>query len=192
MNKKAIQNVDGDNNIVAGNNLYLTVNQLTTKLPSTLGKILPALSKVIFEDEVEKSGSPNLPYEIESKIEHNNLKLYREWLECYNEYGKTVDTLYEKLDDNKPGSRKRILMYLTSLYSTVKLAILREKGAKDSKDMDVIRENADLIFENTAAALKESVTSCGLEGLSIEDIDISIKVIVCHGFINCKILEKVS
>lgn len=188
------QNVKGNGNTLVAGNQMISVSKLTSKLPSVLGQMLPALGKVMYNPgSTAPYVSPEVPYTIEDKINHNNLKTYRSWVDEYGEYGKTVDSIYEAIDDTKAGSRKKAFLYLSTKYLEVKTRVLREVRDQGvvGEDIEIIRQKADLIFEEVVNALKVQLAEADLSGIDVEDFDIGVNVIVCHAFINCRVLEKV-
>lgn len=180
-------NIEGDDNFVVQGDL--TIQQLTKKIPSTLGKVLPCLASAIDTFEETKT-PPEVPYEIESKLDFNKLVTYRTYIEEYNEFGRTVDSIYENLEDERPRSKKKIFRYLTKKYTDAKVAeIGKEKEAE--KINEIIANNSDKIFKEVIGAIKNDLAGAELEGVDVEDVELCSLVIACHGFINCKILENV-
>ena len=177
MDDKKIE-VAGDKNVTAGRDINFVFKNIN-KLPSLLGKILPALVRKInsYDDSKEP---PRMPYEIEEKINFNRITLYKQMIEEYHIYGHVLDQIYESLDESQPTSKRVIFRYLAQKYLGVK-----------AECSDSEREKSDLIFKRTIDGISNDIRDCGLENISMEELVISASVVVCHGFINCKVMENV-
>ena len=171
--------INGDGNIIAGHDIVLNTDHVR-KLPSLLGGILPNLVSEMGKI-AEQKAPPEIPYEIEDKINFNNVEIYRNAIEEYSLYGRIVDSIYENLDQSKAGSIKIIYGYLTNIYTSAKIECA--KGNAKNKSDEIIK----YVIGKISSDIKNSST----KNVSIEEIEMCSLVITCHGFINCKILENV-
>ena len=175
MNDKKVE-INGNQNIIADGDIIIKNIQ---KLPSLLGKALPILVARI-DDVEELKNQPSIPYEIEEKIEFNQLFHYRKPIEEYSIYGNIVDQIYENLDKSSPSSKRKIFRYLTSKYINSKIKYSKDTG-----------NYADKIFKNVITQIKKDIEQCELHSISMEELEIGALIIACHGFINCKIMENI-
>lgn len=191
------QEIKGDNNQQAArdiiNNTTIHVNNpdyLSKKLPSKVAIIIPILSKA-----VEKFEDKNLhkkviqPYDISQKINYNDLKEYKGIVEKYGQYRQVLDTTYEEVDNQNPGTKGKILRFINLCYDQIKAKHIKNIGAR-SDVMEVIRKNADLIMTEVKDCVKESTIIDSDFKVSIEEFQVCLVIIICHAFIACKILEE--
>jgi hypothetical protein len=157
--------------------------------PSDVNQIVLSLYNLLTEEigTVEKRV---LPPEIEEKITFNNVIKYKLLIENnFSENGYYLDSAYESLDYDTPGRKKLFLSYINSLY----LSVLGEylKASTSSEKLEVIRGNSDNIITVVINKLltKISNNSTGIEHISSESIEYNVIAIVCHAFVDCKVLE---
>lgn len=187
--------VDGDGNIVGARDVNienLTINQIIHRLPSALSRALPALTEVLYQ-EVQVEGNSSFT-EVVEKMNYNSLEVYRDWVTDYNKYGKIIDEIYDSLDSEKPRAQKKVFKYLNALYLKIKADLIvyergRDGGLTDA--MEIVRNYSDQIFGAVAGYVSSILREANLENIDAEDYDPCSLVIVSHGFINCKILEKI-
>ncbi len=158
--------------------------------PSDTNAVVLALFLAI-EENSDLYEKKLLPPEIEKKIEFNNLELYREHIEenyCENAF--FIDSAYDALDSDTPGRKNRFLKYINSCYKTIVGNHLKSAGSGVVR-MDVIRANADSIFTQVVnnLLLKIASNSNTIGHLSSENIELNVIALVCHAFVDCKVLE---
>jgi hypothetical protein len=184
LNSQKIEN----NNIVVDEK-YLRHLLTFENNPSDVNHVVLTLFNTINEDD-NASEKRNLPPEIEEKINFNNVVVYRPLIENnYSENGFYLDTAYEALDSDTPGRRKTFLRYLNFLYLTV-LGEHLKKQAPLGK-LEIIRANADNIIVEVINSLLLRIASNrrAIEHISSESIEYNVIAIVCHAFVDCKVLE---
>lgn len=194
-NKQIKQVVEGNENVVAGGDIdihHLTINQVVKKLPSLLSKALPALAEIALGNQDNNQPLPEVPYEIQTKINHNDLQVYSALVREYNEYGNAIDTIYESVDDSKPLSKRKIFRYLSGLYLQRKSHYISQEKFEGSglTEIDTVRKYSDKIFGEVVQLVEENLKIADLQGILLEDLNPCSQVIVAHGFINCKVLER--
>ena len=182
MSNKGID-VIGDRNIVAGGDIILPKVRM---LPSLLGRILPILMERI-DAFKEVKNPPSVPYKIDQKIDFNNLNSYRKSIEEYSIYGNIVDSTYENLDLNNPGAKRKIFQYLGKKYTDAKAEYITNTNT----EFRILKTYSDKIFKNTMLQIKRDLQNSKIKNITMEELEICVLVITCHGFINCKILENV-
>lgn len=198
-NDQSISN--GNNNLQAGRdiiqceslNQYLSVDNITHKMPRALSIILPKLAISVYEkmSGQKPSGSTD-GFKIPAKIKYNELKSCQEWVNKYSDFGRVVENSYESSEDAKPFTKTRILEYLHAIYITLKTELHLEavKNNPEITMLDVVKENADKIMMTVLGIVKNDLYNAVSDEAFHEDIPMASLVIVAHGFISCKILEE--
>lgn len=157
--------------------------------PSDVNQIVLTLYNAISEDNANFD-KRNLPPEIEEKISFNNVISYKPLIETnFSENGFYLDSAYEALDSDTPGRKKLFLGFINQLY----LSILGEHIKKNSQldKLTVIRANADTILVEVINSLLIRISNNvkSIEHISSERIENIVIAIVCHAFVDCKVLE---
>lgn len=183
------QAVSGNHNITALGDIHITGDALN-KLPSLLAQIVPTLSQQVAK--ATEDASDFMTYEIEQKISHNKLNAFKHCIEEYGQYGSIVDSVYEDFDNQQPGGKSRILNHLRAKYNRIKSEIiqLEQKILPNITALEAVQKNADEILNRATTEIREEIITAQKASVVMEDLDLTSMVIVCHGFINCKILEK--
>jgi len=185
LNSQKIEN----NNIVVDEK-YLRHLLTFENNPSDVNHVVLTLFNIINKEVDNATEKRCLPPEIEEKINFNNVVAYRPLIENnYSENGFYLDTAYEALDSDTPGRRKTFMRYLNLLYLTV-LGEHLKKQAPLGK-IEIIRANADNIIVEIINSLLLRIASNGkvIEHISSESIEYNVIAIVCHAFVDCKVLE---
>lgn len=190
------QEIPGNNNKVAGRDLYdnckVTHNhhypESVRRLSSALGKILPRIAEIVSE-------SPAAPYspppDIAEKIDYNNIRTHRGWIENYGQYGVSIEQLYDEIDSNSPGVKNKILGDIKAKYIRKKTELLKKISThkQDEDILEIVRKNSDLLIEGVFEVLKQQILESKGEKLLVEDLEQGTMAVVCHAFIHCRILE---
>lgn len=191
-----IQRIFGflNNQTIENNNIIVDDKYLSSLLkfqnnPSDVNQIVLSLYNAITEQEgtIEKR---ILPPEIEEKISFNNVIKYKPLIETnFSENGFYLDTAYDALDYDTPGRKKIFLGYINTLY----LSILGDHLKKNTtaEKFEVVRQNADNIIIEivNSLLLRVANNSKSIEHISSESIEYNVIAIVCHAFVDCKVLE---
>lgn len=152
------------------------------KLTSSLTDLVLILSSLHSPEQKQKQQHP-LP---EDKITHNNLKANTGLIRKYHLYGGLVMSIYDTLENNSANAKAKFKNSINDSY-------LRAKGEitkLDSPSIEIIRENADAIFDKTFELLKDKViANITDQNISNEDIDPALYMIMTVGFVDCDILE---
>ena len=193
---KIIQRIFGflNNQTIVNNSIVVDDKYLKHLLkfqnnPSDVNQIVLTLYESITSNP---SGSEkrNLPPEIEEKIKFNNVIIYKPLIETnYSENGFYLDSAYEALDYDIPGRKKIFLAYINSLYLTILGEHIKKNPGADK--FEVIRNNADNIIVEVinTTLLRIANNMVLLENISTESIEYNVIAIVCHAFVDCKVLE---
>ncbi len=182
----------GTNNKLAGRdiveNMAVNLPRISTQ-PSKIARVIAALSKKISND-IPDGYSAVSYYDIQDKIEYNNVQIYRPIIDRYGYFGATVEAVCSKLDTDKPNSKLRVFEYIKHEYTVQKARVCA--GTQSSEDsLEKIRENADSIIDAVSLRLFDIVKdSRDIEDVDAEDINLCLTILVAVAFIDCQILEK--
>lgn len=151
---------------------------------SSLLKIaIDAISDLNFEVNIDE-GLKIRPFDIELKIQHNDIKRNRHIIDEYKVFYPKINSLYKELENQGNFKKEKLLRNIKNLY-------LRSKGKYVTVGIhhdEQLRKNADNIFEDVENELFELVKQ---DGDSFhEDVVYGISVIMVDAFMRCKILEE--
>lgn len=146
--------------------LVLVINQLG--VTNTLTEI----------DEIEINS-----FDIQEKIDYNNITRYKPIIEEYKIYQGKLNTIFKEIE--KDGSNKKDL-----LLQNIKSLYLREKG--NYKSFEELKQNSDNIISAVERGLWKIIEKSNDLNTTIplEAIEISVLVILVDAFMRCKILEE--
>lgn len=177
--------------------LILNQNIPIQKIKSLIPSLVKELAKITNkpDEEIEKNYKVSLcdleEYNIPDKINFNNVIKYKEFVGEYSQYFAICEEAFNILDDNKCGTKKRILLNINQLYKEYKGELLIEYKNSGMDDIEIIRENADFLIEKVKDELKKNILNdYEYEELAIEEINDGLIRIICYAFVGCKILEK--
>ena len=188
----------GDNSGVIANTVHnLTVHQVPRRSTQSLIPVLiEELAKFndLTEEELEKDYRVNIDdlkeYNIPEKITYNCVIKYKEIIDEYSQYGAICNEALNILDNNKIGTKTRVLKSINLSYQTSKGEYLLRHRDENLEEMDRIRECADNIIDDVKNTLLERVYNDTTRLIDEEDIEIGLIRIICYAFVECKILEK--
>lgn len=141
------------------------------KLDSNLATIINILSLEKWDDSHIDDNSNS--FEIERKIQFNELEDAREVIEEFCIYYKKVDEKYTEFDLLGANKSNSVLNSIKKEYRKLKKI-----------------EKKDDIFFNTIENIKEKVlNSNNLNNIPIDEIELCIDILVVDAFIRCKIFE---
>lgn len=157
--------------------------------PNDLNKLVLHIYNGIIDNDTQYE-KRSLPPDIDEKLSFNNVLMYRFLIESnYSENAYYLENAYSALNSETPGQKKVFLNYINSIYLKV-LGDLYQKNSKMSKN-ELINKFADTIISDVISSLLISVSanSKNISHLSAESINLNIITIVCHAFVDCKVLE---
>lgn len=155
---------------------------------SRLNVLLESLIENCDSDDL---GSESLTAETDDKLEFNDVGFYRGDIEDFSSYLSIVEEKIETIDNELLGSKTKILRSILDLYKDERRSILidNEIHHKDNdKILQTIKKNSDRIISNISKKIIDHAQK-DLSNETIENMRDTCKMIVCYGFINCKILE---
>lgn len=157
--------------------------------PSDLNKLVLHIYDGIIDNDNQYE-KRNLPPEIEEKLDFNNVQHYRYLIEAnYSENAYYLEKAYDSLNNETPGRKKIFLNFINSLYLQ-ELGKLKNEHKKLNK-LELIEKFADTIISNVVSALLLSIAndSKDISHLNKESVILNVFTIVCHAFVDCKVLE---
>lgn len=123
------------------------------------------------------------------KIEYNNLKSRQNIVQTYQNYSLQIEESFIDIDQQIINGKTIILENLQNLYFEVLDELKIDYICVDVININKIRENSDDIIDYIILKLKNLSVESNNCNLTHEAIDIGIKVIVAHAFIECIIME---
>jgi hypothetical protein len=205
IDKNSIGNSVNNKGIIAGkiegdvtNNITINTPKQTKKLHSLIPKLIEILSELVdsldYNDinlKYKINSIDTMEYNINDKIEYNNVVEYRTIIDEYSEYCGICKEALNIIDNNNIGGKSKILRSINFLYQKNKMELIKKYKKSDIKGIDIIRENADIIIYNIISILNKRITQDNSsKDLLEEDIDTGLARIICYAFVECKILEK--
>ena len=185
----------------SGTNLGVMANHIDTVIVnqspsnntnSIIPRLIEALAKYngLSDEELNREYKIRIEdlreYNIDEKIEYNSVIKYKEIIGEYSQYSSICDEALNVLDNNKIGTKTRLLRSINLLYKEQKGELVRSYHGSDLTEMQIIRRHADDIIDNIKSKLMERV----FDNTEAEDVNIGLTRIICYSFVECKILEK--
>lgn len=181
----------GTNKGVIANVIYGDIyNSNDMRKPTTaLIPVIQAISSIDFDKEIKNEITNLVPYKYEDKITYNDVVKYREIIMDYAMYYDECENIMTIIDNKSIGRKGKILKWIHSKYLTEKGNFVKDN--KNINEIDVIRQNSDIILDNIITSLKEHILN-HLDDYTIDEIDIELGItcFVCYCFMKCTILEK--
>lgn len=141
------------------------------KLETNLATIINILAKEDWDktDPVTEIKT----YEIERKIDHNNLKRAVDDIKEYSQYYGKLDKIYKEFDESGINKSKSVLSTIASAY--------REAPNNLSDD--------DRFFHVFHKVAEKIQNSSNYDTIPPDELDICVRIIVVDAFIKCKIFK---
>jgi hypothetical protein len=140
------------------------------------------VSKAVVMDFKDRT----FPSKITVKIKHNQLVSQKKIVQQYKSYSARIETAYDVVDKDIINGKQTAMALLNGMYFTA-----LEKYDIDPFDVDieVVRKNADDIVLNIIKQLRKFVYKSANVAKYKEQVEIGIKVVVAHAFVECVVLE---
>lgn len=140
-------------------------------------------------------------YDIETKIDYNDVIKYRDKIEEYYLYNGMIEKSYLALNERIPTAREKSLSRINSCYKDCVGEIkinnkeqfkkLEDKESKKAFERELIKSNSDDIIRCVIEYVKQTcIKSMDAGSVTIEEIEMHAEYIVFHAFVECKVLEK--
>lgn len=144
----------------------------SVKLDSNLASIINILAKENWDGIIETIDFN--PFEINRKIDHNQLKATKRIIDDYKIYHPKVDQKYEAFDALGSNKSYSVLQLISKFY--VKACL--------------IENEPDKIFLNVAAEIVDKVqSSANFITIEFEILELCVDILIVDAFIRCKIFE---
>ncbi|WP_415766105.1 hypothetical protein [Pseudomonas sp. ZB1P45] len=168
----------------------LNIVKSLSGLPSVLNPLIIKIVEVYRPQFNSVMQAPKYP-ETEVKITFNRVKIYAEDLREQSGYMALIESLIDCIDDESPLSKETFLWAINQKYKDVKKKIFLE-GNIDPLDSEAAKEaicqNSDKIISLVSLDI---LSGANVSSTSpVELVKAAKELIVCYGFINCKILEE--
>jgi C-terminal domain 10 of the ABC-three component (ABC-3C) systems len=156
---------------------------ILNKNPSLLNILISAISEIdLFVEETTSQAMK--AFDIDEKIEYNDIKRNKALIDNYKVFYKKINSLYQTLEEQGSFKKENLLRNIKNIYVKTK-----GKYIENSSDpIRIIRENADNIIEDVQEELlikaEKHTTSFS------EDISVGVSLIMVDSFMRCKILEE--
>ncbi|MBI6557234.1 hypothetical protein J1G33_22125 [Pseudomonas sp. P867] len=127
---------------------------------------------------------------VDEKIEHNNVSVYSEVIIDNVGYMELIESLILTIDDEEPGAQKRFLYAINQKYKVARRELFMRQSVRPvtaEQKLNVIRMGSDELILRVSELIVDIKT--GFHGVPSELIEWARQLIVCYGFIHCKILE---
>lgn len=153
----------------------------------------PLLERIIenYDLEAEANSVSELP-DPDEKLHFNSVRVFsEEIIDCVG-FLSLVEEQIDTIDDESPGSKNRFLRSIHQNYKNHRRQLLiNERVAIKDKDsvISTIRNNSDHLLQKVTDSILENAR-VDFHAFPVEDVRDSASLIVCYGFINCKILER--
>ncbi|EEB9697559.1 hypothetical protein ACY12_002318 [Salmonella enterica subsp. enterica serovar Portland] len=158
------------------------------------------VSILALQPKKEKVPDDYQAYDIEGKIDYNDIIKHREKIESYYAYVSMIENAYQTLSETSVSARETALNNINSCYKNcVGELLLINKSLISGKDKtergkirnELIRNNSDAIIDSVIKHVQETCSkSLTSINYTIEEIENHSELIVFHAFVECKVLEK--
>lgn len=176
--KHTIGGIDGNGNIILNGNGDLHISPVPEPKESIMFNLLTNIATMIANNDIKVEKPDNQPYEITDKIVFNDIKLYLEFQESYDDGMCIIEQRLRSIEDNSSGSIKpQIFRYVNTIYRKVK------RTFPDS--------SPDHIVEKIELIITEELKEYYKHTLPPEDLS-HVEFVVYYVFAACKIFEKPS
>lgn len=183
------QATNGGLTVVSTGNGPVTVAATPAAISSLLN---PLLMKIVAtHTPYDEIADVEMDYRgVDEKIEHNNVTVYSEVIIDNVGYMELIESLILTIDNEEPGAQKRFLYAINQKYKTARRDLFMrqiEKPVTEEQRLNVIRLGSDELVLKVSELIVDIKT--GFHGVPSELVEWARQLIVCYGFINCKILE---
>ena len=156
------------------------------KRPSLLADVVKRIGKINLQTYAEEAAT-GPAFDIEAKITHNHVILYRPFLKEHAVYAGKLQSLYIEFEQTGGGRVETLLLNIASLYSLQKGKLL---GADTS--LVNIQQNADALIEAVKNDLHDLMESSPNNDWTIpyEEVEFALSIVLVDAFMRCRILER--
>lgn len=161
--------------------------------PAAISSLLNPLLMKIVSTHTPYDDIPDIEMDyrgVDEKIEHNRVSVYSELIIENVGYMELIESLISTLDDEEPGAQKRFLYSINQKYKIARRELFMrqtERRLTAEQKLNVIRIGSDELVLKVSELIVDVQT--GFHGVPSELVEWARQLIVCYGFIHCKILE---
>lgn len=190
--------MENDKNIEVKKNYGVVANKIDTvnvnaSIPKVRHTILSSFLEKLIENKVFETNSEihSISYEINEKINYNNVIKYKDIIKKYSAYYSICDNALNQIDNTLVGSKSKIFSSINDRYLIIKGDHLKKRSQDNIPIMNVVKESSDLIMDEMVNFYMEFIMNIeNMDNYNYEDIEINIIALIIYCFIECKILEK--
>lgn len=142
-----------------------------SKIDTNLAAVINILAQEDWDKELDSYQTK--PFEIERKIEFNNLKNAKAIINDYKIHHNRVDKIYAEFNKIGVNKSNSVLVSIRNAYIKNKIAI----------------SDDDLFFKVIELIMEKIQTSANYTPLPYEELELCVNIIVVDAFIRCKIFE---
>ena len=176
--KHTIGDIDGNKNIVLNGDGDIYLNNVPEPKESVMFNLLTNIALMIANNDIKVEKPDNQPYDISDKIVFNDITLYHDYQENFDDGMCIIEQRLRSIEDNATGSIKpQIFRYVNSIFRKVK----RTFPAYSS----------DQIVEHIEQKITEELKEYYKHTLPPEDLS-HVEFVVYYVFAACKIFDKPS
>jgi hypothetical protein len=163
-------------------------------LPSMTSQLAAVIVSILGQDEDAPVARASVDaFKISDKITHNSLVRFRPLIENYGDYAHVVERCYSAIEESQPGVKTRFLKIVQNRYLEERAMLLHQERMLGLAAIEIIRANADSLFERLQSRLKAEHAGSNLaQRIYSEDAEYSINMLLGHAFVECRIFEKPS
>ncbi len=181
-------------------NNFLTSSNDFVRSPSIFMNLVEIIASI--ENFQPSSSNDDFSiYDIEGKIEFNDVIKYRSRIENIYLYNNMIEKSYEALNEKMPAAREKSLNRINCYYrdcigdmeveNKAYLKKIECRIERNNAFLNIIKNNSDRIICCVIENVKKTcVNALNTTAVSIEEIEMHAAYIVFHAFVECKILEK--
>lgn len=155
------------------NNTTQILSNVVTIKPTNIQRLLEGISDLVAQEEIQISDLDLVPYNIEEKIDFNELHKYKKYIDIYRENYYIVCSRIKDLKLNG--------------FISIEEAIFKYVQKKFMKIENL--NNADFVIDEIVNEIKKDLISNLGEGLNHEDLEYTSDI-VFYVFSKCKIFKK--
>lgn len=181
-------------------NIFNTPSLDIVRSPSIFMSLVSIISS---GDYLRENGSSDdySSYDIDEKIDYNDVIKYRDKIEDYYLYNGMIEQSYVTLNEKIPTAREKALGRINSCYKDCvgeikiknkeTLKKITNKEDRKNFERELIKTNSDEIIACVIEHVRQTcITSIDAGAVTIEEIEMHAECIVFHAFVECKVLEK--
>ena len=170
-----------------------SVNVAPVVTAAAISSLLNPLLLKIVEGHTPYGGMSEIEIEypeVDEKLEYNNVSIFSEDIIENAGYMELIESLISAIDDEEPGAQRSFLFAINQKYKVAKKELflsLPAKPANPEQKLQAIRMGSDQIILAVSDLIVD--VKAGFQDFPVELVEWARQLIVCYGFINCKILE---